>query len=283
MIGAILRNYTVCLVLFGFCFVLSPSDASSGNSKDTILATVDEKVVTLSELKLAIASLPKDYQEIASTSMSQMMLQQLVDLKLFSKLADNAQILDNEEYVNEVSFLIEQLKRDHYLRGLYSKNVTNQAIRDRYQLLISNWIGADEVNARHILLKTREEAAAVIKRIHSGENFSKLAEEVSIGPTAKNGGNLGFFKYEAMVPEFAEAAFSLSVGEISAPVKTKFGWHVILVDEKRLQMAPVFETVRVEIEEELQRESLSKSVLEARKGAAIKIYDMDLAELLKGN
>ena len=246
----------------------------------TVLATVDGRPVTLEEVRIAIASLPAEYQEMARGSMASMMVQQVVDLKLLAGLATGAGIADDADYQTELAFLTEQLMREHYLRKLYSEKVTDESVRARYEDLVERLAGEPEIRARHILVETREEAEAVAAKIAGGADFAEQAKESSIGPTGPNGGDLGFFGREAMVAEFAEAAFALDAGEVSGPVETQFGWHIIKVEETRSREAPAFELVEADIREELSRMAMSEALTGARETAEVEIFEADLPALL---
>ncbi len=274
-IYVIIPIFTLILV-----FCLPPKNANSDNSNETVIADVDGNPITLAELRLAINSLPVDYQQMAKTSMSQMMLQQLIDLKLFSVKADVENITNKISYRTELKFLVDQLKREHYLRLLYAQKITKDLIRDRYELLIAQLVNDEEIRARHILLETIEEAEAVVAQLNNGADFSQLAAEKSLGPTASNGGDLGFFSRESMVPEFSNIAFLLDLGEVSKPVKTKFGWHVIKLEERRAREVPDFDLVEGELREEMQRTVMTEALVDARKNASINFREVNLPDLL---
>ena len=241
-------NIKSYIIIFALSLLVSTFSISSpviaSEDSDKIIADVDGNPITLAELKLAISSLPADYQDMAKTSLSQMMLQQLIDLKILSAKADEENITSKKSYKNELSFLIDQLKREHYLRNLYAKNVKEDTILARYKQLVSQLDSDKEIRARHILLKTKEEAESILVELSEGADFSQLASQKSIGPSASNGGDLGFFTRESMVPDFSQVAFALTPGEVSKPVKTKFGWHVIKLEEIRPRTAPDFNLVK---------------------------------------
>ena len=107
-------------------------------------------------------------------------------------------------------------------------NMTDDAVKARYDRFLKENPPLDEVRARHILVETEEQARAVIVRVGKGEDFARLAQELSTGPSGKVGGDLGYFTREKMVPEFSAAAFEMRPGDVTkSPVKTQFGWHVI--------------------------------------------------------
>ena len=136
-----------------------------------------------------------------------------------------------------------------------------------------------EIHARHILVDTKAEAEEVIKRLKNGEDFATLANEKSKDTNAK-GGDLGFFTRGQMLKPFEDAAFALDVGQISEPVKTQFGWHVIKVEEKRDQPPPSFDDVKEAIMGQLVQAKAQQVVTGLRNSAKIEIVDPELKRSL---
>ena len=133
--------------------------------------------------------------------------------------------------------------------------------------------GQEEVHARHILVETEDEAKAIVEQLKGGADFATLAKEKSKDPGAADGGDLGYFTKEQMVPEFAEVAFKMYPGQLSNPVKTQFGWHVIKVEDKRAKQAPEFEKVKDQIEAFLARKAQTEFVAKLRQTAKIERLD----------
>ena len=132
-----------------------------------------------------------------------------------------------------------------------------------------------EVRASHILVETKEEADGIIGQLRSGEDFSKLAQEKSKGPSGAKGGDLGYFTKDKMVPEFANAAFKLKAGEISSPVKTGFGWHIIKVVDRRRDEGANFAKRAPELRQAIARTVVAKLLAKLSRDAEIKIYKID--------
>jgi len=163
-----------------------------------------------------------------------------------------------------------------FIEQAVAEAVTEEAVRERYEAIYADREGPTEVRARHILVETEEEANAIIDRLDDGAVFADLAREVSTGPSSANGGDLGYFEKERMVPEFAEAAFSQQVGTYTkSPVQTQFGWHVILVEDKRQQPAPPLDQVRGEIETALSRDAINAVVDGLRADKEIQLFGID--------
>jgi len=131
-----------------------------------------------------------------------------------------------------------------------------------------------EYNAAHILVETQDEATALVEQLSNGADFAELAKEKSTGPSGPNGGDLGWFGTGAMVAPFEEAVVALSVGEVSQPVETQFGWHVILLKQDRIASAPSLDEVRADLSQRLQREAVDSYVADLLEGADITPADL---------
>ena len=155
--------------------------------------------------------------------------------------------------------------------------VSDADIKARYEKEIAAVPPEEEISARHILLKTEEEAKAVITELDGGKDFAELAKEKSTGPSAGQGGDLGFFTKGRMVPEFEAVAFTLQAGEYSKePVQTQFGWHVIKVEERRETAPPAFEEVADQVRQLVMRERYGELIRTARSETEIDVLDPDL-------
>lgn len=145
-----------------------------------------------------------------------------------------------------------------------------EAIQAAYDARFEGQDAAQEYNASHILVETEEAATAIKAEIEAGADFADTARERSTGPSGPNGGQLGWFGTGAMVPSFEAAVIALEVGEVSAPVQTQFGWHVIILNETRVQERPTLEEIRAELEEEVRN-----AALEAHVNALAEAADVD--------
>ena len=141
--------------------------------------------------------------------------------------------------------------------------------------------GQEEVRARHILVENEDEAKAILEQIKGGADFATLAKEKSKDPGAADGGDLGYFTKDQMVPQFADVAFKMYPGQLSNPVKTQFGWHVIKVEDKRTKQPPEFAKVKDQIENFLARKAQTEYVAKLRQSAKIERLDKPAAEQKK--
>jgi peptidyl-prolyl cis-trans isomerase C len=196
------------------------------------------------------AMLPAQYQELPPQILFDGMLEQLVQQQVLADVAA-------EDMTDAMQLGLENERRA-FLAASLSK--ASRWPRSRTRICRPNTtrftpppIPVEEFNASHILVETEEEAQALIDALGEGADFAELAAENSIGPSGPNGGQLGWFTAGMMVPEFEVAVFELEAGEVSAPVQTQFGWHVILLNDTREQAPPTLEDVRAELIEGLRR------------------------------
>ncbi|MCF8467077.1 MAG: peptidyl-prolyl cis-trans isomerase [Sneathiella sp.] len=169
--------------------------------------------------------------------------------------------------------------QEYYLKKKIEELVTNDLVKAEYDKLVADFKPEEEVHARHILLKTEQEAKDVIKLLDDGGDFASLAKEYSTGPSGPKGGDLGYFTKERMVPEFATPAFALNKGEYTkTPVKTQFGYHVIKVEDKRETQPPSFEEKQAELHSRVENTVIEKLINELKAAATIVLVTPEPAE-----
>jgi peptidyl-prolyl cis-trans isomerase C len=151
--------------------------------------------------------------------------------------------------------------------------LTEDALKQTYNDAVKSMGGQEEVRARHILVDKEDDAKAILDQIKGGGDFAALAKEKSKDPGASDGGDLGYFTKDQMVPEFADVAFKMYPGQLSNPVKTQFGWHIIKVEDKRTKQPPEFEKVKDQIEAYVARKAQSEFVAKLRQTAKIERLD----------
>lgn len=233
----------------------------------TVLATVGEVQITLGDLIAARQELPPQTQGQPDAVLFEGLLDQLVSRELFSQQGEAQNLGDTPQVEAELAAIKRELVGRAYLETTLQKaseGITDEAARARYEEELGRLTPEEEVRARHILVETEEEAQAIKAEADAGADFATLAEEKSTGPSKARGGDLGFFTRERMVPEFSEAAFALEVGEISEPVKSAFGWHVIKLEERRTPEPAPFEAVREQLIEAMAREAAQTELTKVR-------------------
>ena len=162
----------------------------------------------------------------------------LIDMKIVAKAAEDKKVENNEDFKKRLAFTRNRLLMDSLLAIEGKAATTDEAMKKVYEEASKQITGEQEVHARHILVETEDEAKAIKAELEKGADFAELAKKKSKDPGASDGGDLGFFTKDQMVPEFSAVAFTLEPGKISDPVKSQFGWHVIKVEEKRNRQAP---------------------------------------------
>ena len=213
------------------------------------------------------------------------LVQFMADMILVSKAAEAKKMGDGADFKRRVAFARNKLLMELLLQSVGKQALTDEAMHKVYDDAVKQMGQEQEVHARHILIraaagdeKASKEAEGKIKaiaaRLKKGEDFAKLATELSEDPSGKaNGGDLGYFTKEQMVPEFSDTAFKLDKGQVSEPVKTQFGWHVIKVEDKRMKALPKFEEVKPQIEQYVTRKAQAELVTSLRASAKIeKMY-----------
>jgi len=193
----------------------------------------------------------------------------LIDMQLIVQAADAKKLADDEEFKRRLNYARSKLLMERYLQTEGRAAVSDAALHDLYQQVIKEMAGEQEVHARHILVATEDDAKAVFDQLRKGADFAALAKEKSKDPSSSEGGDLGYFTRDRMVPEFADAAFKLQVGQISDPVKTEFGWHIIKLEDKRNRPIPEFDKVKDQLENMVARKALSEQVAKLRADAKI--------------
>ncbi|WP_445500946.1 peptidylprolyl isomerase [Microvirga sp. G4-2] len=239
-----------------------------------VVARVNGIEITEGDLAIAAEDPALQMPNVPDEQKREMLTGYLIDLKLGSKAAEAAKIGSGADFARKLAYNRDKTLLDEYLDQTAKKAVTPEAARKLYDETVKNIPAEQEVRARHILVENEDEAKKVASRVKGGEDFAKVAGEVSKDPGSKtDGGDLGFFTKDRMVEPFAEAAFKLEPGQISDPVKSQFGWHVIKVEEKRTKPAPSFEETKDQVEAYLGRKAQQDLIMSLRKDAKIEKLD----------
>jgi peptidyl-prolyl cis-trans isomerase C len=243
-----------------------PAAAQDTPSADTVLATVNGTEITLGHLIAMTRMLPPQYQELPDNVLFDGLLEQLVQQEALAAVAA-------EEIGTQEELGLENERRAFLAATLLDRignaEITAEELQAEYDAQYGTAEPQTEYNASHILVETEEEAQALLEELAGGADFAELAAERSIGPSGPNGGQLGWFAEGMMVPSFEEATFALEVGEVSAPVETQFGWHVIVLNDTREQEPPGLEQVRAELEEGLRQARVEAAMTEIMQSAEI--------------
>ncbi len=244
---------------------------------DPIVAKVDGQPIRLSDLKEAAQTLPQNLRGMPTQTLYPMLLDQLIDGRALVAEARKTKLDQDPVVQRQVAAAEDRALQTAMLSKEVGPSVTEEAVRARYDKDVAGQPGEEEVHAKHILVETEGEAKKIIGQLKAGADFSTLAKQYSKDPGgAQQGGDLGFFKKDEMVPEFAMAAFALQPGQVSPePVHSQFGWHVILVVERRRAEPPSFEQARDELRQKMIQEGVQKAVAKARASASVERFNLD--------
>ncbi|MDP2329352.1 MAG: peptidylprolyl isomerase [Reyranella sp.] len=245
--------------------------------KDPIVATVNGQPVRLSELEIAQQSLPPQYRSMPLQAVFPALLDRIVDSKLVVQEGKKNKVTDDPIYKKRLAFVEEQVLQDFWIQREIARKVTAEKLRQRYEERLKSIPAEEEVHARHILVATEDEAKALIAEIKKGAAFDKLAKEKSTDKASgAEGGDLGWFKKSDMVKEFADAAFDLKKGDMTAtPIKTQFGYHVIQIEDRRNAPPPAYEELAEQLREEMVREAVTAELDLLRSRAKIEKFNID--------
>ena len=242
---------------------------------NTVVARVDGTELRLSDVEAAQQNLPPQVQKLPLEQIYPMLLDRLVDGMLITKAGRKEDLEQDPEVQNRLKRYEDRLIQEAYLNRLVTPAETEDRLKAGYEALAKEKAG-EEVHARQILVKTEDEAKSVIAELDKGADFAALAKKYSTDPGGGSGGDLGYFKHDDMIKEFADAAFALSPGQYSkTPVKTKFGWHVIKVEDRRAGKPPSFEEAREQLKRDLAHEIIDAKLQELRSAAKIEEFGLD--------
>ena len=238
-----------------------------------VLAKVNGAEIRQSDVALAEEELGPSLAQMDPATKKENVLAFLIDMKIVAKAAEAKKVDDRDDFKARLAFTRNRLLMDNLLAAEGKAATTDEAMKKVYDEAAKQISGEQEVHARHILVETEDEAKAIEGDLKKGADFAELAKTKSKDPGAADGGDLGFFTKDQMVPEFSAVAFALEPGKISDPVKSQFGWHIIKVEEKRNRKAPDFEQVKPQIETYVTRKAQAEYVAKLRESAKVERMD----------
>jgi peptidyl-prolyl cis-trans isomerase C len=244
---------------------------------DPVVAVVNGAQLHKSDIEAAYASLPEQYRQMPLDSIYDPLLDRVIDSQLLLTAANKKGLANDPEVQAQIARARDNVLRDGLVKQAIEQGTTDAKLHAAYDAMKAQPDFAfQETHAAHILVADEAEAKAIIKQLDGGADFAALAKEKSTDPSGKtSGGDLGFFRKEAMVPEFAEAAFTIEPSKVGAtPVKSQFGWHVIKVIERR-ETQPTYEEKVPELREQLAQQIVQALLTEVRSGATIERFNLD--------
>ncbi len=265
-----------------------PSPAPAAEDKDDtpddpVVAIVNGAPIHRSDVEEARGRLPNQFRQIAFQAVFDVLVSSLINTKLVAEKAREQGLHEDDEVKSQMARIEDQILERVFLARYIDGRVTEDVLQERYKKLVEETKDKEEIQARHILVETEGRAREIIADLKKGEDFAALAKKRSTGPSASNGGDLGFFSADQMVPEFAEAAFALDKGQFTeTPVQTQFGWHVIKVEDRRDTAPPTVEDVAEAMRADLAREIGTAYIQGLRKEADVQRFNPDGSPLKDG-
>lgn len=243
-----------------------PTQSIAEPDADTVVARVNGEEITLGHMIVAHATLPQQYQQLPPDVLFDAILTQLIQQTALEQSGSG-------EEPKHVRLSLENEKRSlmaaDAIEGVMAGAASAEDIKAAYDAQYGDGFGGEEFNASHILLETEEAAKEVREEIEKGADFAEVAKEKSTGPSGPSGGELGWFSAGDMVPEFSAAVEAMEAGQVSEPVQTQFGWHIIKLNEKRRAKAPALEEVSEQIATELRKKAVEDRVEELTAKATV--------------
>lgn len=262
--------------------MLAFSGALALAQDDTVVATINGEPVTEADIRIAIEDLDQQFARLPEEQRRAAALSAIIEIRLMAGDAEAKGMADDDAFQRRMNLLRQRALHSAYIEQEIAAAITDEAVRARYDQQIASTPPSNEIRARHIIVETEEEARAIIAELDAGGDFEAIAREKSKDGAAAEGGDLGYFGRGQMVPEFEEAAFALETGAYTKePAQTQFGWHVIRLEDKRMQQPPAFEQVAAQFRSLLLREAYAAKVAALREGAEIAIDDDGLRQALE--
>jgi len=262
--------------VFALSTGFAAADGHSTASAETVVASVNGSDITLGQLIMLRSQLPEQYQQLPDDVIFNGLVEQLINQQL---LADSLEVEPKRVGI-AVENEIRSLRAGEVVNALTSEDVSEDALQAAYDARFEGVEPNPEFNASHILVETEEEAIAVKEMIDGGADFAETAVEKSTGPSGPSGGELGWFGPGMMVAEFEEAVVGLEDGDVSDPVQTQFGWHIVKLNETRMTALPSLDELRGELTGQIQQDMLNAKITELTEAAEITTLedgDIDLS------
>lgn len=253
----------------------APAPAAAPAPQPTdVVVSVGGEPITEADIGFAAEDLAQDLGSVPVERRRAFLVAVLIDMKLMAQAARAADLDQTELFKLRADYLEERALRRAYFIDTVSRLVTEEAVQTAYDEFAASFTPTEEVHARHIIVSTEEDAAAVKAEIEAGKPFEIAALEYSQDRTAQSGGDLGYFDRTSDIAQpFKDAAFSLEVGVLSDPIETQFGWHIIRVDDKRMSAPPSLNEVGGQIQQQLMIDAIGGEMAKIKQGADIAFTD----------
>jgi peptidyl-prolyl cis-trans isomerase C len=269
-----MKRIALTFLAFALASAAAPLTALA---EDKVVATIDGKPITEADLAIAESEIGSDMGTMPPAQKRTSLLEFLIDNQLFAEAAEKEKLNEGPAFETRLNYLKRRALRELYFEKVIKASVSDDDARKIYDEQVKLLKPQEEVSARHILVDTEAEAKALKEKIDKGADFAQLAKENSKDPGSKDdGGNLGYFGHGQMVPQFEEVVFKLKKGEVSDPVKTQFGWHLVKLEDRRVKQPPAFEIVKDRIIQSMLLRKAQQTAVSLRSGAKIEVVDPEI-------
>lgn len=254
--------------------LIAPSRALAD---DAVLAKLNGKEIRESDLALAETEIGPQLGDFSPAQRRRVLLEFLIEMQLFADAADGDKLTSGPDYEKRLAYWTLRAKRDAFYEKAVKGSIGDAVTKGIYDDKVKMIPPQDEIEARHILVDSEAKAKEVVEKVNKGDDFAKLAEEYSNDPGSKaDGGKLGYFSKGQMVKEFEDAAFALRKGEVSKPVQSKFGWHIIKIEDRRAKPVPTYDEVKDQILNGMVQQKGQQVATELRGKAGIEYVDSEI-------
>jgi peptidyl-prolyl cis-trans isomerase C len=256
--------------------LFAPSSAPRAQD-DPVVARVNGVDIRQSDIAIAEEDVGGNMPAMPPEQKREYLITYLTDVVLLAQAAEQQKLGDRPDVKRQLAFERSKVLMEALLQNASKAAETDAEMHKVYDQAVKEMGAEQEVHARHILVETEAEAKAIEAELKKGADFEEEAKKKSKDPGAANGGDLGYFTKDQMVPEFAEAAFKLDKGQISDPIHTQFGWHIIKVEDKRVKPTPSFDDVKTQVQNYIAHRAQAQLVDGLRKTAQIERLDQPKA------
>lgn len=269
-----IKIFGICAAIVGACASITAHAQDDNIAK--VVATIDGEDISLNLVIAMMRQLPPQYRDQPFDVLYDPVLDDIIDTRLAAREAKRSGIADDPLIQELAQRAYDRVMAEAWISINIQQQITDDMVDARYAELINDTSAREEISARHILVDSMDAATDIIRRLNDGEDFATLAKALSTGPSAPNGGNLGYFKRGDMVPSFSDAAFDLDVSKYTdTPVRSDYGWHVIMVEDKRTIDLPPLENIRGQLIEIMTAELATMQADNLYQKAKIRRLELD--------
>ena len=285
LVSLIFLSFILFFPIFGIAQQATSSDETATETEikdfppETIIATFGDFNITLGDLNIMWEKIPSEYKTQLTKSD---LLEQMISEKLMLQDAKNKDLVSDEKIAKQIDDMTNQILIQALIEKevLDTTEVSDDEAREYYNINPEEFTEKEQVYLFHILVETEEDANAIREELNSGMDFSEVAKEKSTGPSAPNGGELGYISKGSIIPEIEEIVFSLEIDEISEIVKTDYGFHILKITDKKPEELKKYESVKENIVQTLlpekQKEAFEKLIENLKAGVTIEINEEPL-------